>query len=122
MRIQLTAKYQKRKYDAKHGEANKFKLGDIVMIRMEFVSRGKKKSIAPKYSQLAKVVGISPGNVYKIRLGPKKYSWINVERLKKYSPNEDERRNMESWLISKEDLTVPKETNDSSVQLDDDTT
>ena len=106
--------YQKRKYDTKHGEPNKFKLGDIVMIRMEFVSRGKKKSIAPRYSQLAKVVGISPGNVYKIRLGPKKYSWINVERLKKYSPSDDERMNMESWLTNNEDLTAIKETNDSS--------
>ena len=95
--------YQRKRYDPRHGDANKFGLGDIVLVRMEFISHGRKKSIAPKFSQLAKVVGTSPGNVYKIRLGPKSYSWINVERLKKYYPSEEERRTFAPWLTSPED-------------------
>ena len=91
--------YQMRRYDATHGKANKYQIGDIVMVRTEFVSRGRKKSIAPKYMQLAKIVGLSPGNVYKVQLGPKSHSWINVERLKKYLPGEDEK--LDYWLTSK---------------------
>ena len=106
--------YQRRRYDATHGQADKFQLGDIVLIRTEFVNKGRKKSISPRFSQLAKVVGRSPGNVYKIQSGPKTYSWINVERLKKYSPNEDE--GLESWLKSKVEHVVKKL---SDVNVDD---
>ena len=59
---------QRKRYDPRHGDANKFRIGDLVMVRTEFVSRGKEKSISPRFSQLAKVVGVSPGNVYKISL------------------------------------------------------
>ena len=90
--------YQRKKHDATHGEANKFKIGDLVMVRKEFVAKGRKKSISPRFSQVAQVVGVSPGNVYKLRLGPKTYSWINVERLKKYYANEDDLKELEPWL------------------------
>lgn len=91
--------YQRKRYDATHGQAEKFDLGDIVLIRTEFVNKGRKKSISPRFNQLAKVVGRSPGNVYKIQLGPRTYSWINVERLKKYLPGDNEK--LDDWLTSK---------------------
>jgi hypothetical protein len=91
---------QRTRYDPKHGEAGKFQLGELVLIRMEFVTRGRKKSISPRYSRIAKVVGISPGNVYKVQLGPRTFSWINVERLKRYHPSDEEWKSLEPWLTS----------------------
>jgi hypothetical protein len=91
---------QRRNYDVKRGEAEKFKIGDVVLVRVEFVSKGKKKSISPRYLKMGRIVSISPGNVYKIQLGLKKYSWINMERLKRFYPSEYDRRNMEPWLIT----------------------
>ena len=90
--------YQRRRYDERHGQENKFNIGDIVLVRTEFVTQGRKKSISPRFSQLARVIGVSPGNIYKLRLGPRTYSWINVERMKKYHANEDELRTLEPWL------------------------
>ena len=95
--------YQRIKHDATHGDGNKFKIGDVVLIRKEFVAKGRKKSISPRYSQLAQVVGVSPGNVYKLRLGPKTYSWINVERMKKYYATEEDLKNLEPWLKYRDD-------------------
>ena len=95
---------QKNRYDKRHGEANKFNIGDIVMVRTEFVTRGRKKSIAPRFSQLAKVVAISPGNVYKLRLGPKTYSWINVERMKRFYPGTEGNQGLDAWLRTKDEL------------------
>ena len=93
-----TQEYQKKVYDERHGIENKFNIGELVLIRTEFVKQGRKKSIAPRFTQVAKIVGRSPGNVYKVQLGPRSYSWINVERLKKYHQRPEDENALEPWM------------------------
>ena len=93
-----TQEYQKKVYDERHGTENKFEIGELVLVRTEFVGQGRKKSIAPRFTQVAKIVGRSPGNVYKVQLGPKSHSWINVERLKKYHQRLDDDSGLDAWI------------------------